>query len=33
MLSGDQRSTEDAAGMNPGPNPDQDEIITRPRKK
>jgi hypothetical protein len=28
----DQRKLEDAAGMNPGANPDQTEIITRPRR-
>jgi len=31
IASGDQRKLEEAAGMNPGPNPDQDGVITRPR--
>lgn len=31
LLKGDQRKLEEAAGMNPGADPDQTEIVTRPR--
>lgn len=32
IAEGDQRDLEEAAGMDPGPNPDSSEIITRPRR-
>ena len=31
LYKGDQRKLEEAAGMNPGADPDQTDIVTRPR--